>query len=953
MTDFFSEVFSALEDQTFEEIPVDVKTFVEGQDYLNQPPLSDIQYVIVECMSQVYREEDLITLLGEEEGSRHYRKYTKNELILALGKGCHAPYTPIFDPKTGKWVELASSKEGSVATINGTEYSTEPFLEGFGQMLRVKTSLGFVEDVYIGHKYFAMKKHKFYRRKRDSNTGEFLEAANLLPGDRIAIGMNMGPENPVNIPTEHAELIGYWLGDGSLPSNASKRLSIDFAVDELESIDNYLQLCKEIGDEPKRIDHKNKRMVTFYHSYNSAANDLVKKYGLWGLKSKTKFIPDALWASDNSVLLKTIERLWQTDGCIYDKNGGTAEYVSVSKELATGVHRAMLRLGVPASIRSKIPSSDFANASRAYYVSVGSQESYNEFAKKFNLLDHKRPHLINKSGRVYERLDGNIYWDKIVSIESIGEGEYWTRTVPESGHYIGNGMISANSGKDHSSTIGVAYLVYKLLCLKDPARYYGKPSGDAIDIMNVAINAQQAKNVFFKGFKNKIEKSPWFQNKFASRMDYIEFDKSITVYSGHSERESHEGLNLFCAILDEISGFAVESTTGHAFAKTGAAIYKAFRGTVDSRFPDLGKVVLLSFPRFKEDYISQKYKEAVAEKETKIVSHKFKVDESLPDGIEGNEFTIEWEEDHIVSYTMPKVLAIKRPTWEVNPTRKIEDFKNAFYTDPADALQRFACMPPEAESGYFTDHEKISSSFSVAPVVVEGQVLPRKILEPGDLDRKYFMHVDLAQKHDRCALAVAHVDSWSHVSYLNDENYLAPHVVVDFVYWWTPTKNVSVNFTEVKEFIIATSRKGYNLELVTFDRWQSHDMIQELRSVGINSETLSVAKQHYDEFKLALMESRITGPEIEILRKELMQLRLIKNKVDHPRAGGKDLADAVCGAIYNAITLTPPDQLQNIRVIDLSDVKRSTVTKDEPKINPPKREMPPDLQDFMSRMRVI
>jgi hypothetical protein len=91
--------------------------------------------------------------------------------------------------------------------------------------------------------------------------------------------------------------------------------------------------------------------------------------------------------------------------------------------------------------------------------------------------------------------------------------------------------------------------------LKDPARYFGKPSGDAIDIINVAINAQQAKNVFFKGFKTKIEKSPWFAGKYDPKVNSIDFDKSITVYSGHSERESHEGLNLFMAVLDEISGF--------------------------------------------------------------------------------------------------------------------------------------------------------------------------------------------------------------------------------------------------------------------------------------------------------------------------------------------------------------------------------------------------------------
>ena len=65
-------------------------------------------------------------------------------------------------------------------------------------------------------------------------------------------------------------------------------------------------------------------------------------------------------------------------------------------------------------------------------------------------------------------------------------------------------QLGKGSGKDHTSTIGCAYLVYKLLCLKDPAKYFGKPPGDSIDIINIAINAQQAKNVFFKNFKTKI-----------------------------------------------------------------------------------------------------------------------------------------------------------------------------------------------------------------------------------------------------------------------------------------------------------------------------------------------------------------------------------------------------------------------------------------------------------------
>lgn len=138
-------------------------------------------------------------------------------------------------------------------------------------------------------------------------------------------------------------------------------------------------------------------------------------------------------------------------------------------------------------------------------------------------------------------------------------------------------QLGKGSGKDFVSTVACCYVVYKLLCLKDPARYFGKPSGDAIDIINIAINAQQAKNVFFKGFKTKVEKSPWFAGKYYAKVDSIEFNKAITVYSGHSERESHEGLNLILAVLDEISGFAQEVGTGNEQGKTADNIYKAFR----------------------------------------------------------------------------------------------------------------------------------------------------------------------------------------------------------------------------------------------------------------------------------------------------------------------------------------------------------------------------------------
>ena len=511
-------------------------------------------------------------------------------------------------------------------------------------------------------------------------------------------------------------------------------------------------------------------------------------------------------------------------------------------------------------------------------------------------------------------------------------------------------QLGKGSGKDFVSTVACAYVVYKLLCLKDPARYYGKPAGDAIDIINVAINAEQAKNVFFKGFKTKIEKSPWFAGKYDPKVNSIGFNKSITVYSGHSERESHEGLNLFMAVLDEISGFATEVGTGNDQGKTADNIYKAFRGTVDSRFPDLGKVVLLSFPRYNGDFISKRYEDVIMEKEVIERRHKFVINEELPEGPD-NEFEIVWEEDHILSYKYPRMFALKRPTWEVNPTRKIDDFKIAFLTDIGDAMMRFLCTPTYSSDSFFKQKDKLEKCMTL-----RNPIDSHRRFDPGfkpDPEKIYYVHADLAQKHDKCAVAIAHVERWVNIQVIKDYEQVAPIVVVDAVAWWEPRVEGPVDLSEVKKWIQNLRREGFDIGMVTFDRWQSFDIQQELKAVGMRTDTVSVAKKHYEDLAMMIYEERIAMPHIPLLLEEMSELKIMKNnRVDHPRKKSKDLADAVCGAVFGAISHTSRDSNLEIEVhtwssaIRLAEKQRAMVELDT-------KELPEDIQEFLNEYKLI
>lgn len=548
----------------------------------------------------------------------------------------------------------------------------------------------------------------------------------------------------------------------------------------------------------------------------------------------------------------------------------------------------------------------------------------------------------------------------------------WKETFNEIILQLGKG-----SGKDYTSTIVCSYIVYLLLCLKDPAAYYGKPGDDSIDIINIAINSDQARNVFFKNFKKRIEGCPWFAGKFNATQVSIEFDKSINVYSGHSEREAFEGLNLFLAVLDEISAFGLESTTGNKHANTADATYQMYRASVDSRFPDFGKLYLLSFPRYQDDYIQMKYENndpdkgplgAVVEKEVIVRTHKFKLDPDLPDGYDGNEFEIEWEEDHILRYRYPGTFALKRPTWEINPTVRIDStaMVKQFHSNKADALGRFACMPSDStDDAFFKNKEAIVDSF-VLKNGVDNDGVFLEDFKPKE-NTRYFVHVDLSKVHDRCAVAMAHVESW--VTTVVGEHYSEsyPVIKVDAVRWWKPSHDKPMDYKDVIDYIVSLKNKGFDLKLVTFDRWNSNDTMNTLAQYHIKTDLLSVANKHYDDFLSTLYDHRLIGPNVAELIDELRQLRYIKDKVDHPRSGYKDLSDAVCGAIFDAVQGTPKPVNEEVEVLTYADLRarlrqenaeKAELVRVEEKrkgevIRPPRKDRPDWLEDYLSRATLL
>lgn len=490
--------------------------------------------------------------------------------------------------------------------------------------------------------------------------------------------------------------------------------------------------------------------------------------------------------------------------------------------------------------------------------------------------------------------------ETLVQLHGEEKGLWWYEnyTVNEVICQLGKG-----SGKDHVSRVSLAYISYLLHCLRDPLEYFGKAAGVYIDLVNLAVNAKQAQQVFFDPLKNLLLSSPWASEVgFEPRVQEIFwFSRPVRMFSGHSEAEGWEGYEVLIVVLDEISAFKTDVELKGQLRNKGSAseIYEMARASITSRFPSVGKVVLLSFPRFKGDFIQQRYKSVI---DDLLEQGGVMLDEKL--GNRGG-------------YREATAWCLKAATWDVNPTRHREEFENEFRRDPIMARARFMCEPPEMVDAYFRDPESVRSAFRYKQNPLDEEGRYKEWFLGADSHARY-IHVDLGLKRDRAAICMVHSPGFKQIKTMGGVENL-PVIEMDYIQSWKAEDNSEIPFASIRSTITELTKR-FTVVSVTFDQWNSADMIQSLRSMNINADLHTVAKKDYDTLSTAIYDGRMRGYWNEILvEDELLKLKLINNtKVDHPTTGSKDLADSVAGAAYMCISNLSSDFEIDIEI--LSDV---------------------------------
>lgn len=435
------------------------------------------------------------------------------------------------------------------------------------------------------------------------------------------------------------------------------------------------------------------------------------------------------------------------------------------------------------------------------------------------------------------------------------------------------------AGKSYTASLAILYLLHQTLCLNDPQEHYGIGSGSTISFLNMAPNAQQARRVVFGEMLSKIRGSAWFMDEFEPRIldRELRFPKNIVVISGNSAETYPLGYNILGAVIDEAS-WLLETRGGQR--DSAEEIYNALQRRIRSRFLDQGLLVMISSPRHRGDFLERKMAEA-----------------------ETNKY----------------IYASRKTTWEVKPANAYSgetfecaglhvpvEYQAEFERNQQRALRDLAARPTEAFTPFFPDASILQRAVddnAQHPFDQAGSLKPN--WKP-NCDAPRYIHVDLALKRDACGIAMAHCEP-------DADQPDRPRAIVDMMLQLNPPENDELEIADVRELIIKLAQRGFKIAQVSFDGYQSADSMQILRRKGLDVALVSVDRTDsaYETLKGLLNEGRVSWYRYEPLLQECRGLELIQgNKVDHRPGGSKDVADAVAGAVSQAVTNWQTKEIQ-------------------------------------------
>ena len=483
-------------------------------------------------------------------------------------------------------------------------------------------------------------------------------------------------------------------------------------------------------------------------------------------------------------------------------------------------------------------------------------------------------------------------------------------------------------GKTQIAVYAIAYLMYRLLCLKFPQRYFGFADTDDIAIFFFNATVSLAQAVGFGRLHNCLMESPWFleHGKVMGSQDnpYYVPGKHIVIKAG--SKSSHGlGQQIFCGFLDEVN-FAPGSNTTIEKSKI-MQTYSSVKARIKSRFIRngklLGKMFLVSSKKAQDDflevYLDKRRKESDADK-------LFIVDEPLwvvkpSDTYSGITFKVAYGAKQLE----PRIVepgedleALIRMGYSILDV-PIE-FEGDFRLNIITALQDLAGKALPGTTSYFS-YKIISGCYSERPNPFTAEILEIgmndhmeywEFFDLSKVPKEYFhkpmaVHLDTSLKNDITGISGAcYVDN---ILADTDDGTVEKRVYAQvFSVGIKAPPGSEISLAKNRKFLYWLRKSGFHIAIVSTDTYQTAESHQILRDKGFETAIRSLDRtpEGYKTLRDALVEHRVSLIKHAKLENELIYLQrdTSTGKLDHPANGSKDISDSLAGCIWD-LSLLP------------------------------------------------
>ena len=524
---------------------------------------------------------------------------------------------------------------------------------------------------------------------------------------------------------------------------------------------------------------------------------------------------------------------------------------------------------------------------------------------------------------------------------------------------------STGTGKSTVATYSLCYELYKLMCLKNPNRFY-LGANETIWILFFNLNLKLAEKTMWGKFQKALQMSPWFLERgtVTGRTNLVyQPNKDIKLGIGSTEEHALSVAVQFCAI-DEMS-FGDNDNVDYMQAGM-MAIYNQLYLRLSSRFSRGGRIqgrmylissakstnaVLESFIRDNEDqpgmHVSR-YKQWEVLPASKFSGNWFKIavgNELLTSYIMGVDVPQEQiNEAEMMGYKVIDVPLEMKHRFEMDFNRTLIDscgisvqssYKYIPYriVEPCVGTNMANPFISEIIKTGLADNKEIYDFF--VPELVPEILYTKKI----------YIHCDLSKTGDMTGISAIAVLGYKNQERFDDTGNSSVLKEMVFRHVFSVgiqcPPNDELSMIKVKDFLhYLKYTLGWNIAGVSCDGYQSVMLLQSLKLDGfVTSEvSMDLLKNKecvgYTIFRNVLVEKRIKLLKLQELIKEITNLEKNETtgKVDHPKqttkilddgtkvkSVGKDISDSLGGAIYNATSSVKLEELDYLDSVTIAD----------------------------------